>query len=65
MNRRVNGPLDPLIEAMPRKRVSELCEQLKCSRKTVYRWQKGAAVSQWHRLKINAVCFAYGLKPIF
>lgn len=65
MNKRVSGPLDPLINKMPRKRVSELCAQLDCTRKTIYRYQKGAPIAPLMRLRINLLCFAYGLKPMF
>lgn len=65
MNRKTSGPLDKLIAAMPHGQVRELAEALTCSRRTILRWQKGARISAWNKLRLNNVAIAYGLKRLF
>lgn len=65
MRQRVSGPLDSLLDEMPKGRVSELAKVLGCSRKSIFRWQKGIQPSAWSRMRVNAVAVAYGLRPPF
>ena len=66
MNKRLRGPLDPLIEKMPNKRAIELARLVNVSRNTLLNWQKDPeTMSDMHRLQLQLVCKSRGLKLDF
>jgi DNA-binding XRE family transcriptional regulator len=58
--------LDPLINKMPSKKLSELAIRLNVSRITIWKWQNELVeVSPLNKLKINILCMQFGIDPIF
>lgn len=65
MRRPLPGLFDRLVEKMPRKEIGEIAVRLEVNRKTVYRWHRGAPVSDYNKLRINVLCMDSGIAPLF
>lgn len=62
MNHRHRGPLDPLIDVMPNKRLSELASRIGVSRGSILRWQKDPkGMSLGSRLALQLIARQYNL----
>lgn len=63
MNRRQNGPLDALINAMPNKRVGELAKAAHVHRNTITKWQEDPSIiSLGNRMKLDFLALQLGVK---